>query len=84
MGAMDLPRDHGKYGLLFAVRQCPGCHVVYRVSRSILAGSQNCSQSGASDRHNQDSEDSFLPVNDAVANILARAALEVPDRSFII
>ncbi|MDD1642883.1 MAG: hypothetical protein LUQ29_06410 [Methylococcaceae bacterium] len=29
--------------------------------------------------HNQDSEDSFLPVNDAVANILARAALEVPD-----
>jgi hypothetical protein len=29
--------------------------------------------------HNQASEDSFLPVNDAVPNILARAALEVPD-----
>ncbi len=29
--------------------------------------------------HNQASEDSFLPVDDAVPNILARAALEVPD-----
>lgn len=29
--------------------------------------------------HNQASDDSFLPVDDAVPNILARAALEVPD-----